>query len=372
MSSPKIVSRPRIRRAGPSRPPVAYRARRRLLALGRLAPCASPPRLHATRPLAPLVRITLALVPLALLVRSTPARAAPRDEAVPTLPDTTVAVGLAPVVGRAQVEIIAPGDTLLDVAERHRLGFERVARLNPEVDPWIPKPGTRVRLPTRSVLPDAPHDGLVVNLPELQLYDYGVDREDPAVLALAIGDELDPSLIGRFRIGRKRADPVWHVPTSIREERPDLPAEVPAGPDNPLGPYWLTIGETSYGLHGTNNRWSIGREATHGCLRMYNDVVGRLFERTPTGTPIRLVYQTVKFGLETGIVYVEAHPDRYRRDPDRLERAHAQLRLLGLDDDESLARLDAVIEAARGEPVAIGVLPEDGTPIDELTSRPTS
>ncbi len=265
---------------------------------------------------------------------------------------------LAPLIGAPSVDRIGEGDTLLDVAERHRLGYERVARLNPSLDAWIPPTGARVRLPTYHVLPDAPHEGLVVNLPELQLYDYGAEGERPEVMALAIGDELDPSLIGQYRVGNKRANPVWNVPASIRAERPELPAQVPPGPDNPLGPYWLTIGQTSYGLHGTNNRWSIGREATHGCLRLYNDVVERLFHRTRTGTPIRIVYQTVKLGVQDGIVYVEAHPDRYRRDPERVERALAQLDAHGLVDDEVRRRLREVIERASGEPVAIGVLPD--------------
>jgi len=265
---------------------------------------------------------------------------------------------LAPLVGRPSARLVHTGETLLDIAEQGRLGFERVAHLNPGLDAWIPTPGARVRLPTYHVLPDAPHAGLVVNLPELQLYDYGQDADAPEILTLAIGDELDPSLIGEFRVGAKRANPVWHVPASIRAEKPELPAEVPPGPDNPLGPYWLTIGSTSYGIHGTNNRWSIGREATHGCLRLYNDVVERLYARTPTGTPIRLVYQPVKLGLQDGIVYLEAHPDRYGREPDRLAHAFARLAALGIDDADDLALARRTIEEARGEPVAIAVLPD--------------
>lgn len=300
------------------------------------------------------------------------------------------AAGPAPfesLVGSPSTDRIAEGDTLLDVAERNRLGFDRVARLNPGLDAWIPTPGSRVRLPTYHILPEAPHTGLVVNLPELQLYDYGVRDEGvreegvheggvhadgPEVLALAIGDELDPSLIGQYRVGNKRANPVWNVPASIRAERPELPAAVAPGPDNPLGPYWLTIGQTSYGIHGTNNRWSIGREATHGCLRLYNDVVGRLFARTPTGTPIRIVYQTVKLGLRDGVVYAEAHPDRYRRDPDRLARATARLAEWGLDDEDTLTLLRAVIDAARGEPVAIAVLPDSPGLVDPLPDLETA
>ncbi len=287
------------------------------------------------------------------------------------------------LVGSPSTDQIAEGDTLLDIAERHRLGFERVARLNPELDAWIPAAGSRVRLPTYHVLPEAPHAGLVVNLPELQLYDYGVhgegvheegvDVNTPEVLALAIGDELDPSLIGRYRVGQKRANPVWHVPASIRAEKPELPAEMAPGPDNPLGPYWLTIGQTSYGIHGTNNRWSIGREATHGCLRLYNDVVERLFARTPTGTPIQIVYQTVKLGLRDGVVYAEVHPDRYRRDPDRLAIATARLAEWGLDDEDTLTLLRAAIDTARGEPIAIAVLPDfPNREAPGVISKPTS
>jgi L,D-transpeptidase ErfK/SrfK len=260
---------------------------------------------------------------------------------------------LAPVVGAAQNALIEPGDTLLDVAYRHRLGFDRVARLNPDTQVWIPDPGTVVRLPTEHVLPDAPHRGLVVNVPEMQLYDYTVG-EVPEVFAIAIGDEMDPSLVGEFRVGRKRARPVWHVPASIRAEKPELPALVPPGPDNPLGEHWMTIGRTSYGIHGTNNPWSIGREATHGCIRLYEDEVARLFARTREGTPLRLVYQTVKIGRRGAIVYVEAHPDLYGREPERMAAAFERIWTLGLPDLVDPLLVRRVIEEARGIPVAVG------------------
>ena len=89
----------------------------------------------------------------------------------------------------------------------------------------------------------------MVNIPELQLYDFTHSREAPELFALEIGDEMDPSLVGEFRVGQRRVDPTWHVPDSIRAEKPELPAAVRPGPDNPLGRYWLTIGRTSYGIH---------------------------------------------------------------------------------------------------------------------------
>jgi L,D-transpeptidase ErfK/SrfK len=280
---------------------------------------------------------------------------------------------LAPLIGEPASDLVDQGETLLDLAFRHRLGFERVARMNPGVDVWIPEAGTIVRLPTRHILPDGPRRGLVVNVPEMQIYDFTRPGE-PEVLAVAIGDEMDPSLVGEFRVGRKREKPAWHVPKSILAERPELPPVVPPGPDNPLGDHWLTIGGTSYGIHGTNNRWSIGREATHGCLRLYNDDVARLYARTPEGTRVRLVYQTVKLGRRGDEIWVEAHPDLYGRDPDRLTHALARLAELGLlasVDPEALRR---AVEEARGEPIAVGriatpaALPADPGP----TSTPTS
>jgi L,D-transpeptidase ErfK/SrfK len=253
--------------------------------------------------------------------------------------------------------VVADRDTLLDVALAHRLGFDNVARLNPEIDPWLPVSGTEVDLPTWSVLPEAAREGLVINLPELRMYDF-THPDGPAIYAIAIGDPAWPTPTGSFRAGRKRADPVWYVPDSIRSERPELPAAVPPGPANPLGSHWITIGASSYGLHGTNNPWSIGRLSTHGCVRLYDDVMRELFARLPAATPIRIVYQTLKLGSRNGRLHLEAHPDRYGSQPGaarELEGRLMVLRLLGVvEDDIERRRVERVVREARGVPVEIG------------------
>jgi L,D-transpeptidase ErfK/SrfK len=299
---------------------------------------------------------------------------APAAALVAAEPDPVAGLEQLPrVVGTPQSDFVEVGDTLLDVAFRHRLGFERVVRMNPGVDPWIPNPGTVARLPTQHVMPDGPERGLVVNVPEMQLYDF-TRRGETEIFAIAIGDEMDPSLIGEFRIGRKREKPAWYVPKSILAEKPELPPVVPPGPDNPLGDHWMTIGTTSYGIHGTNNRWSIGREATHGCVRLYNDDIARLYARTPQGTPIRMVYQALKLGRRGDEIWVEAHPDRYGRDPQRLENAFGRLEALGLRAYVDADAMRRAVDDARGEPVAIGrVPPVDAVPPElRATSIPTS
>jgi L,D-transpeptidase ErfK/SrfK len=218
-----------------------------------------------------------------------------------------------------------------------------------------------VRLPTEYVLPDAPHLGLVINVPELRLFDYTRDAEAPTVLPIAVGDIGDPTPLGQFKVGRKRIDPIWTVPDSIRAENPSLPAVVPAGPDNPLGDRWLTLGSTTYGIHGTNNLWSIGREATHGCVRLYNTDMRALFDRIPIGTPVRIVYQRVKLGRRGSALVLEAHSDRYDKDFDPLPALLARLiayENLGLVERGSVdeAQVRRVVEEARGVPVQIGRL----------------
>ncbi len=273
------------------------------------------------------------------------------------------APALRPMLGRDESALVERGDTLLDIAYQRRLGYQAIERLNPAVDPWIPVPGTVVRLPTRYILPDAVERGIVVNLPEMRLYDYTV-KDGPEVFAVAIGDEADPSLLGEFVVGAKRKDPTWHVPASIREEKPELPAEVPPGPDNPLGRRWITIGRTSYGIHGTNVRWSIGREATHGCLRLYEDEIRRLYDRLREGTRLEIVYQAAKWGRDEEHIYLEVHPDLYGLRRDRLA-ALAVPRALGLLEVLDLELVLRTLEEARGVPVRVGTFPVP-------TSTPTS
>jgi len=275
---------------------------------------------------------------------------------------------LMPIVGAPQSELIEPEDTLLDVAYEHRLPFDLVARANPGIDPWIPPVGSIVALPTQVILPNAEPKGLVINLPEMRLFDFSVEPVE--IFAAAIGDMADPSLHGKFRIGAKRKNPDWNVPESIRAEKPELPAVVRAGPDNPLGSRWMTIGNTSYGIHGTNVRWSIGRTATHGCVRLYEDEIQKLYDRTPTGTPIEIVYQTVKWGAIGDTIYVEVHPDLYDRHPKPITEAIRVPMELALLPKIDIGELWSALKEERGVPVPVGRL--GGPPPDRATSKPTS
>jgi L,D-transpeptidase ErfK/SrfK len=74
------------------------------------------------------------------------------------------------VLGQLQETTVGKDDTLTDIARRFNLGYEELLRANPGVDPWLPGVGRTVVLPTRFVLPAAPHDGVVINIAAMRLF----------------------------------------------------------------------------------------------------------------------------------------------------------------------------------------------------------
>lgn len=91
---------------------------------------------------------------------------------------------------------------------------------------------------------------------------------------------------GQQVITRKEKWPTWTPPASMRKRNPSLPQTVSGGPDNPLGARALYLGDTLYRIHGTNDPNSIGRAASSGCFRMYNEDVIDLYNRVPIGTVV--------------------------------------------------------------------------------------
>ncbi len=214
-------------------------------------------------------------------------------------------------------------DTLSDLARRHGLGFDQITQANPKVDPWLPGSGTTVVLPKRYVLPDAPREGVVLNLPEMRLYYFPkpAKGEAPKVITYPVSiGRLDwRTPLGLTRVASKVTDPTWTPPESIKKEHAAkgdiLPDVVPAGPDNPLGQYALRLGVSGYLIHGTDKPWGIGMRVTHGCIRMYPENIEALYKEVVVGTPVRLLDQPYKAGWLAGTLYLEAYPALEESEP---------------------------------------------------------
>lgn len=101
---------------------------------------------------------------------------------------------------------------------------------------------------------------------------------------IAVGMQGLETPAGLYRIDDKEVDPSWHVPLSAWAG--DLAGRViPPGPDDPIKARWLGFYDGA-GIHGTDEDWSIGHAASHGCIRMHIADVIDLYPRVPLYTPI--------------------------------------------------------------------------------------
>ncbi|NIV75626.1 MAG: L,D-transpeptidase family protein [Gammaproteobacteria bacterium] len=272
------------------------------------------------------------------------------------------------VVGGLQWVSASYEDTLLDIARRFNVGYREIRQANPRVDVWLPGEGTEVLIPSRYILPDAPREGIVINLSEMRLYYF----PDPApghtkrviTHPISIGRVDWSTPIADTRVAKKVLDPTWYPPASIRAEYAErgepLPAKVPPGPDNPLGRFALRLALPGYLIHGTNKPYGIGMRVTHGCVRMYPEDIETLFERVPVGTPVHIVNQPFKAGWRQGLLFLEAHPPEGNPTPDMLRDLTPAIRRVvaatperGRDDHVDWSRVKTVAEGMDGIPLPV-------------------
>jgi L,D-transpeptidase ErfK/SrfK len=117
---------------------------------------------------------------------------------------------------------------------------------------------------------------------------------------VAVGRPGWETPVGRFQVIELVENPVW--------EHPATGQRVPPGPRNPLGSRWIGFyrdchgrrgfngseqlvvhGCVSAGFHGTPNRETVGRAASHGCVRLFDEHVRELFSLVQMGTPVTVL-----------------------------------------------------------------------------------
>jgi L,D-transpeptidase ErfK/SrfK len=223
------------------------------------------------------------------------------------------------VVGRVQVTVAKHEDTFADIARRFNVGYAELVRANPGVDPWLPGEGTEIVLPTEFILPDAPREGLVLNLAQMRLYHFpkpakGAPKDAPIEVVthpIGIGKVGWATPEGTTKVVSHVKDPTWTPPVSVRKEHAKegdiLPPTVPPGPDNPLGRHMMRLGWPSYLIHGTNKPPAVGMRASAGCVRLYPEDIAQIFEAVPDGTKVTVVNQPFLLGWRGDRLYVQAY-----------------------------------------------------------------
>jgi len=259
----------------------------------------------------------------------------PPPPPVVAAPTQTQRFELAPeqdVVGVVQLTTTSKEDTLTDVARRFNIGYEEILRANPKVDPWLPGADKEIVVPTEYILPNAPHEGVVVNIAAMRLFYFPKPKkgEKQVVIThpIGIGKVGWKTPEGVTRIVRRQKDPTWRVPLSVLKEHKEngevLDRVIGPGPDNPLGRHAFYLAWPSYLIHGTNKPAGVGLRSSHGCIRLYPEDIAQLFDMVPIGTQVRVVNQPFVFGWKDGQLYMQSF-DVLEDDPRDWKKAEKKL-----------------------------------------------
>lgn len=230
------------------------------------------------------------------------------ESAARAKPQSVVAAYNLPFIGQMQTVTAGYEDTLVHIGRDYDVGFVEMRAANPTLDPWIPGAGAQVVVPTMNLLPNAPHEGIVINLSEMRMYYYYKKGEAPITFPIGIGRDGLRTPLGVTQVMRKKEGPVW-VPTDrMRKEDPTLPASVQPGPENPMGTHAMYLGFPTIAIHGTNKPYGIGRRVSSGCIRMFPEDITELYKIVPVGTKINVVDQPIKTAWINDTLYLEVHP----------------------------------------------------------------
>jgi len=260
----------------------------------------------------------------------------------------------ATVIGSPTTYVTKPNESLIEIARKFGLGYNQIMEANPSLDPFVPGEDVEVTVPSSWVLPDLDsYDGIVINIAEMRLYYFfhHNGKDEVNTYPIGIGSEGKDTPVGRFSIMQKEVNPSWHVPESIREERPELPKVVPPGPENPLGSHALRLSIGDVLIHGTNRPWAVGRKASHGCIRLYPEDIPKLYGQVPLGAKVMIVRQPVKAGVRGNRVFLEVHNDGSGMN--YLNEAVRLLTKKGLLKRVCSEKLYDAVEEMKGAPVEI-------------------
>ncbi len=99
-----------------------------------------------------------------------------------------------------------------------------------------------------------------------------------ATFPVAVGAQASPSPTGEFQIVSRVSNPTYYHPGTV----------IPSGKNNPLGTRWVGLSQKGYGIHGTNAPRSVGQAASHGCIRLRNRDMERLFTMLRVGDVVAI------------------------------------------------------------------------------------
>jgi len=187
------------------------------------------------------------------------------------LGSVNIALLFSPVVTELDVvHEVQPGDTLGRIASTNGTTVELVKKANGLKSDLI-RPRQKLKVPKGRF-------SIVVDKSQNQLL---LTEENQFIKAYPVATGKDNSTpVGTFKVTTRVPNPVWYKQGAV------VP---PESPENILGTRWLGWDKPGYGIHGSTDPGSIGRQVTAGCVRMTNADVEELFAIVPQGTDVTVV-----------------------------------------------------------------------------------
>lgn len=269
------------------------------------------------------------------------------------------------VYGNLEFKVYKGQKDLYELAREYDVAYDVLLSANPTLASGEIELGSVIVLPTKFMLPNVRHKGMVVNLAERRLYLFRPKENKFDVYPVSIGRTGWETPLGKYKIIEKTKDPIWFVPKSLYDDQVakgvDMPKMIKPGPDNPLGGYSMRLSHPTYLIHGTNDPNRIGRKITAGCINMYPEDVESLFKHTSIDTPVNLINQPMKLAYENGKLYVESHENdqewdmgNFLRPETEVERAmkrqYVRWQKQGGNNDKAMY---AFVEKYSGIPLAV-------------------
>jgi lipoprotein-anchoring transpeptidase ErfK/SrfK len=227
------------------------------------------------------------------------------------------------IVGGKGVYSVKRRESLRLVASRLGVRLRDLARMNRLKTDAIVTAGQRLRYNNRRIVPKMLRNGIVVNIPDRNLYLFRNGRflaNYPVAVGMAKKGETTSwrTPTGRFRVIDKKENPTWRIPLSIQKEMEENGEEVvdsvPPGPKNPLGKYALRTSLDGILIHSTTRPASINSFSSHGCIRVMPEHMERLFRSVTIPADGEIIYQPVKVEVTaTGKVFLEVNSDSYEK-----------------------------------------------------------
>lgn len=256
---------------------------------------------------------------------------------------------------------VRKGDSVIAISARLAVSDRAIIEDNKLVPPYRLKPGDRLHIRNRHLVPGYLQDGAIINVPQRLIFVFRAGRVAGAY-AVALGRRDWQTPTGGYTVRSMEKDKTWIVPPSIqaemREQGKPVLKRVPPGPDNPLGRYWIGLSLPGYGIHGTNAPSSLYRMRTHGCIRVHPDDIEILYGQLSLHAPVRIIYaHTLLSRLDDGRIVVEVNPDVYNRGGDPLHMLHDMARAQHLEDRIDWALAARIARARQGLAFEVGLAP---------------